>query len=150
MIGTDKPAISATIGVCFGIGVVVGGLVLAGVLLGAIRAVIGVVNGVCVLVGAKALVDVIGAVRGSVVAGTRIGVVTDGIKVGNPVIKVSRSNGIEVGNPVIKTSFSNGIVNVGIKGSIGLLIVVVVSSCGGNGLVIGTIKAGGIIIGARY
>ena len=115
MIGTDKPAISATIGACFEIGVVVGGIVGAKVLLGAIKAVIGVVNGVCVLVGAGALVDVIGAVRGSVVGVGRLGVVTNGIVVGNPVIKTSFSNGIEVGNPVIKVSKT-------------LLIVVVVGS----------------------
>ena len=91
MIGTDKPAISATIEACFAIGVVVGGIVGAGVLLGAIRAVIGVVSGVCVLVGAGALVDVIGAVRGSVVGVGRLGVVNNRMVVGNPVIKVSKT-----------------------------------------------------------
>jgi len=103
------------------------GFVPAGALVDAIRAVIGVVSGVCVLVGVGALVDVIELVFGSVVAVGRLGVVTDGIVVGNPVIKTSFTNGIEVGNPVIKTSFTNGIV-VGIKGSIDLLIVVVVGS----------------------
>ena len=125
--GTDKPAIVATIGACSGIGVVAGGIVGAGVLLGAIRAVIGVVSGGCVVVGAGALVDVIALVFGSVVGVGFLGVVTNGIGVGNPVIKVSFTNGIEVGNPVIKTSFIKGIV-VGIKGSIDLLIVVVVGS----------------------
>jgi len=125
--GTDKPAISATIGVCSAIVVVEIGFVPVGALVGVIRAVIGVVSGVCVLVGVGAVVDVRELVFGSVVAVGRLGVVTNGIVVGNPVTKTSFTNGIEVGNPVIKTSFSNGIV-VGIKGSIDLLIVVVVGS----------------------
>jgi len=118
------------------------GFVPVGALVGVIRAVIGVVSGVCVLVGVGAVVDVRELVFGSVVAVGRLGVVTNGIVVGNPVTKTSFTNGIvvgnpvtktsftngiEVGNPVIKTSFSNGIV-VGIKGSIDLLIVVVVGS----------------------
>jgi hypothetical protein len=128
--GADKPAIVATIGVCSGIGVVGVGLVGAGVLLGAIRAVIGVVSAVCVVVGVGALVDVIELVFGSVVGVGRLGVVTNGIVLGNPVIKTSFSNGIELGNAVIKGSFSNGIEvgNPVIKVSKTLLIVVVVGS----------------------
>ena len=132
--GTDKPAISATIGACSGIVVVGVGVVPAGALVDAIRAVIGVVIGVSVVVGVGALVDVIELVFGSVVVVGRLGVVT---------------NGIVVGNPVIKVSFTNGIV-VGIEYSVGLLIVVVVVSSCGNGLVIGTITAGGSVIGATY
>ena len=104
MSGTDKPAIVATIGACFWIGVVVGAIVGAGVLLGAIRAVIGVVSAVCVVVGVGALVDVIELVFGSVVGVGFLGVVTNGIVFGNPVIKTSFSNGIVFGNPVIKVS----------------------------------------------
>lgn len=115
VIGTDKPETVATMGVCSAIGVVGAVVVGAGVLLDAIRALVGVVSVVCVVVGVGALVDVITLVFGSVVGVGFLGVVTNGIVFGNPVIKVSFSNGIEVGNPVIKVSKT-------------LLIVVVVGS----------------------
>jgi len=62
VIGTDKPATVATIGVCSAIGVLGVVVVGAGVLVDAIKALVGVVSVVCVVVGVGALVDVIATV----------------------------------------------------------------------------------------